>query len=112
MTVSPPSWSQPIARVMEPPPGPWPADPGHVDREHRHGAFQGRRGTASGGADELSGADHDRREGSASPLAGLCFYGVEVLTRAAQRARVAAQSVLVLAPVQRARPALLERARR
>ena len=37
--------------------------------EAQAGSIRGRRGTASGGANELSGADHDRRERNAAPLA-------------------------------------------
>src|ERR1700743_2095883 len=67
-----------FARVMGPPSRhPHGATPGggrrgadHEDREQGHGAARRRRGTLSGSTDELSGVDHDRHQGSASPPAG------------------------------------------
>jgi len=64
------SWDQPICRGKGPGVPAFVAGHESSDREVSKGLFRRRRGSPSGGAHALPGADHDRHQGSAAPLVG------------------------------------------
>ena len=64
------SWDQPICRGKGPAVPDLPAGHESSDREVSQGSFRRRRGSPSGGAHALPGADDDRHQRGAAPLVG------------------------------------------
>jgi hypothetical protein len=64
------SWDPPICRGKGPAVPDPRAVPASSDRAASQGSFRRRRGSPSGGAHVLPGADDDRHQGSAAPLVG------------------------------------------